>query len=299
PVGYQMAADGSRAEMTSFSELLFNPYVWLQFPHVIAAGVTTGGFLVIAVSVWHLMRKTGDEDAFRTSLKFGAIYAFVGTVLVTMAGHTQMQEMVHNQPMKVAAAEALWETEDPASFSLFTIGDEEKMEDVFSIRIPGMLSFLAFNSFEGEIKGIKDLQEKYVAQYGPGNYVPSVVTAYWSFRFMVGAGTVMLLTAVIALFKVIRDDYNFGKLTGALLIWSLFLPYIANSAGWILTEMGRQPWIVFGLLTTEQAVTPASVVSSGELLLSVVVFTIIYGALTLVDALLLKKYATAGLHGAE
>lgn len=299
PVGYQMAADGSRAEMTSFTELLFNPYVWLQFPHVISAGVATGGFLVIAVSAWHLMNKTRDDDQFKTSLKFGAIYAFIGSLLVSLAGHTQMQEMVHNQPMKVAAAEALWHTENPASFSLFTIGDEEKMEDVFSIRIPGMLSFLAYNNFSGEVKGIRELQEEAVAKYGPGNYIPSVITAYWSFRFMVGAGTLMLLAAAVALFKVIREDYNFGKLTGALLLSSFTLPIIANSAGWILTEMGRQPWIVVGLLKTEQAVTPASVVSGAELLTSVVVFTLIYSSLTLVDVLLLKKYATAGLHGAE
>ncbi|NTW47153.1 MAG: cytochrome ubiquinol oxidase subunit I, partial [Chlorobaculum sp.] len=299
PVGYHMAADGSRAEMTSFSALLFNPYVWLQFPHVISAGVATGGFLVIAVSAWHLMKKTRDDDQFRTSLKFGAIYAFIGALLVALAGHTQMQEMVHNQPMKVAAAEALWHTEDPASFSLFTIGDEEKMEDVFSIRVPGMLSFLAYNKFSGEVKGIRELQEEAVAKYGPGNYIPSVITAYWSFRFMVGAGTLMLLAAAVALFKVIREDFTFGKLTGALLLSSFILPFVANSAGWILTEMGRQPWIVVGLLKTEQAVSPASVVSSAELLTSVVVFTIIYSALTLVDVFLLKKYATAGLHGAE
>jgi cytochrome d ubiquinol oxidase subunit I len=162
-----------------------------------------------------------------------------------------------------------------------------------------MLSFLAYNKFSGEVKGISELQEEAVAKYGPGDYIPSVITAYWSFRFMVGAGTLMLLAAAVALFKVIREEYTFGKLTGALLLWSFLLPYIANSAGWILTEMGRQPWIVVGLLKTEQAVTPASVVSGAELLTSVVVFTLIYSALTLVNVLLLKKYATAGLHGAE
>lgn len=299
PVGYKMAADGSRAEMTDFGALLFNPYVWKQFPHVIAGGIVTAGFLVIAVSSWHLIRGSREREAFRTSMKFGAIYAFIGTILVTLAGHTQMQDLIESQPMKVAAAEALWETENPASFSLFTVGDEKELKDVFAIRIPGLLSFLAYNSFEGEVKGIKDLQREYETKYGPGNYIPSVITAYWSFRFMVGAGTLMLFVSLIALYKVIRENYTFNPLLGALLFWSFLLPYIANTSGWILAEMGRQPWIVFGLLKTEDAVTPASVVNSGELLLSIVVFMLIYGLLMLVDLFLLKKYATAGLEAAE
>ncbi|NTU92039.1 MAG: cytochrome ubiquinol oxidase subunit I [Chlorobiaceae bacterium] len=299
PVGYHMAANGSRAEMTDFPALLFNPYVWKQFPHVVAGGLTTGGFLVIAVSAWHLMKGTRDQEAFSTSLKFGSIYAFIGTLLVTLAGHTQMQDLIRHQPMKVAAAEALWESENPASFSLFTVGNEKELRDEFAIRVPGMLSFLAYNSFNGEVKGIKALQQEYVTKYGPGNYIPSVITAYWSFRFMVGAGTLMLLAAAFALYKVIREDYSFSRLSGSLLFWSFLLPYIANSSGWILAEMGRQPWIVFGLLKTEQAVTPSSVVNAGELLLSIAVFAVDYGALTLVDVFLLKKYAAAGLHAAE
>lgn len=299
PVGYKMATDGSRAEMTDFAALLFNPYVWKQFPHVLAGGLVTGGFLVIAVSSWHLVKGSKDRSAFETSMKFGAVYAFIGTILVTLAGHTQMQDLIESQPMKVAAAEALWETENPASFSLFTVGNEKELKDVFAIRIPGMLSFLAYNSFEGEVKGIKDLQKEYELKYGRGNYIPSIITAYWSFRFMVGAGTLMLLVSIVALYKVMRESYTFSPLLGAIMFWSFLLPYIANSAGWILAEMGRQPWIVFGLLKTEDAVSPASVVSSGELFLSIAAFFIIYGLLTIVDVFLLKKYAAAGLEAAQ
>ena len=156
PVGYKMAVNGSQAEMVDFFALLFNPSLWKQFPHVLAGGVVTAGFLVIAVSSWHLRKGTKERNAFETSLKFGAIYAFIGTMLVVLAGHAQMQNLLTTQPMKVAAAEALWESENPASFSLFTIGDEAGLKDVFSIRVPGMLSFLAYNAFEGEVKGIKD-----------------------------------------------------------------------------------------------------------------------------------------------
>lgn len=299
PVGYQMAADGSRAEMTDFGALLFNPYVWNQFPHVLAGGLATAGFLVIAVSFWHLTRGSAGHEAYRTSLKLGAIYAFIGALLSSLTGHTQMQEMVHNQPMKVAAAEALWESENPASFSLFTVGNEAELKDVFAIRVPGMLSFLAYNSFEGEVKGIKELQAEYEEQYGPGNYIPSVITAYWSFRFMVGAGTLMLLVALLALWRAQKNNYDVPRLLGMLIFWSLLLPWIANTSGWILAEMGRQPWIVFGLLKTEDAVTPASVVSQGELLLSIIGFLVVYIGLGLVDLFLIKKYAALGIEAGE
>ncbi len=299
PVGYRMAEDGSRAEMTDFWALLFNPHVWVQFPHVVAGGLTTGAFLVIAISLYHIVRNNGDTEPFRKSLKYGSIYAFVGTVLVTLAGHTQMQNILETQPMKVAAAEALWESENPASFSLFTVGNEAELRDVFSIRVPGMLSFLAYNKFEGEVKGIKELQAEYEETYGPGNYIPPIAISYWSFRLMVGAGTLMLLTAALALFYVLRDRYEFPAWTSTLLFWSFLLPYLANSTGWILAEMGRQPWIVFGLLRTEDAVSPASVVSSAEVMFSMTVFVLIYALLTVVDIFLIKKAAIAGIEPAE
>ena len=201
--------------------------------------------------------------------------------------------------MKVAAAEALWESENPASFSLFTVGNDKELRDVYSIRVPGMLSFLAYNSFEGKVKGIRELQREYATKYGPGNYIPSVITAYWSFRIMAGAGTLMVLVSLFALYKVVKENYTFSRLSGALIFWSMLLPWIANSSGWILAEMGRQPWIVFGLLKTEAGVTPASVVSSGELMLSLALFLLIYTALGATDLFLLKKYAAAGLNPAE
>ncbi len=299
PVGYRMSEDGSRAEMVDFWALLFNPHVWVQFPHVVAGGLTTGAFVIVAISIWHLLKKTPDQEAFRISLKFGAIYAFVGTMLVILAGHTQMQELLKTQPMKVAAAEALWESEDPASMSLFTIGNEEELRDVFAIKVPGLLSFLAYNKFEGEVRGIKELQTEYEETYGPGDYIPPVAMSYWSFRMMVGAGTLMLGIAVLLLFYVLRNRYEFPSWASKLMLWSFLLPYLANSTGWILAEIGRQPWIVFGLLKTEDAVTPASVVSSGEIIFSMAAFLGIYALLAVTDIFLIRKSAIAGLAPAE
>lgn len=299
PVGYRLAEDGSRAEMTDFWALLFNPHVWVQFPHVVAGGLTTGAFLVVAVSIWHLMKNTPDKEAFRISLKLGGIYAFVGTLLVILAGHTQMQELLKTQPMKVAAAEALWESENPASMSLFTIGNEEELRDIFAIKVPGLLSFLAYNKFEGEVRGIKELQAEYEETYGPGNYIPPVAISYWSFRMMVGAGTLMLAIAALLLLYVLRNSYEFPSWASKLMLWSFLLPYLANSTGWILAEIGRQPWIVFGLLKTEDAVTPASVVSSGEIIFSMAAFLGVYALLAVTDIFLIRKSAVAGLAPAE
>ncbi len=299
PAGYRMAVNGLRAEMIDFSALFFNPHLWKQFPHVLAGGIVTAGFLVIAISSWHLVNGTKERRAFETSLKFGAIYAFIGSMLVVLAGHAQMQELLKTQPMKVAAAEALWNSENPASFSILTIGDEKELRDVFAIRVPRLLSVLAYNSFEGEVKGIRELQREYTARFGPGNYIPSVVTAYWSFRFMVGAGTAMLAISLFALYRVIRENYSFSRPAGRVLLWSCILPWIANSSGWILAETGRQPWVVFGLLKTEAGVSPASVVGQNALFLSLTLFLGLYLLLTVTEIVLIKKYAAAGLEGAE
>ena len=161
--------------------------------------------------------------------------------------------MVKAQPMKMAAAEALWDTESPASMSLFTIGDMKERKDIFAIRVPDMLSILACNNTSCAVQGINDLQAEYEAKYGPGDYVPFVVLIYWSFRAMVGAGMLMLLLALYALFRVLRDRVTTPKWFLRVLPFAIVLPFLANSTGWLLTEMGRQPWIVVGLMKTVMA----------------------------------------------
>jgi cytochrome d ubiquinol oxidase subunit I len=208
-----------------------------------------------------------------------------------------MQRMLLDQPMKIAAAEALWETENPASLSLFTIGDQEEKKDIFAIRVPHLLSILAFNSLDGEIKGIRNLQKEYEETYGPGYYVPPVIITYWTFRIMVGAGVLMFLIILYALFKVLKNRWDFKPFYLKLFIGAISLPYIANSTGWILTEVGRQPWIVFGVLKTEDAVSTA--VSLGEVAFSLILFTLLYGTLMIVDIYLLKRYAVAGIDAAN
>jgi len=199
--------------------------------------------------------------------------------------------MAKQQPMKMAAAEALWDTENPASMSLFTIGDMEERRDVFAIRLPAVLSILACNNTSCAVQGINELQAEYEAKYGPGDYVPYVVLIYWSFRVMVGAGALMVLLALYALFRVLRDRVTTPKWFLRVLPFAIVLPYLANSSGWLLTEMGRQPWIVVGLMKTTDGVS--QIVAGGTVLASLIIFTLLYGVLMVADIYLLAKYAKA------
>jgi cytochrome d ubiquinol oxidase subunit I len=175
---------------------------------------------------------------------------------------------------------------------LFTIIDEVAEMDTFSIRVPGVLSFLSFNNFEGEVKGIHQLQNDYIAKYGPGDYVPPITLLFWSFRIMVGAGFLMLFLAVFTLINNLSPKFLPKLDLMKFLPFTIALPYIANTFGWIMTEMGRQPWVVFGLMKTSDAISPN--LSAGMVLTSLIVFSLLYGILMIADVYLLVKFAKAG-----
>jgi cytochrome bd ubiquinol oxidase subunit I len=288
PVGYALNPINGRAEMTDFFALLTNPHVWLQFPHVFFSGLTTASFFVLGISAYHLLRKN-NTDSFQRSLKVALVCALIGSPLVIVFGHAQGMYKLAVQPMKMAATEALWETEAPASFSLFSIVDEQEERDVVSIRIPRVLSWLYFFRPEGEVPGIKDLEAEYVQKYGPGDYVPPVTVLYWTFRLMVGAGFLMAFLALCGLYLMVRKRIEPSRWYLAALTWAMALPYIANTCGWLMTEMGRQPWVVYGLMKTEKAVSPT--VAGGAMLFSLVTFALLYGVLMAADVYLLAKYA--------
>lgn len=290
PVGYVL--QNGRAEMMDFFALILNPNVWVQFPHVISSGLTTAAFVVMGISAYHLLRRK-NVDHFLRSFQIGAIIGTLAVIMIVFNGHAQAQHMVQTQPMKMAAAEALWNSEDPASFSLLTIGDLSQRRDVFAIRLPRLLSLLAYNQLNGEVKGIFNLQAEYVLKYGPGNYIPPVAITYWSFRAMVGAGFAMLALAVYALFLIMGEMVLNHRRTLSILTFAMFLPYLANTAGWLMTELGRAPWIVFGLMKIENAASPT--VAAGMVLTSLIVFTLVYAILMVADIYLLSKYARAGI----
>lgn len=287
PVGYVLR--NGRAEMTDFLALVTNSHIFVQWPHVFFSGMVTTAFFVLAISAYHLLRKGEHVEMFRRSFRMGLIYALIGTIAVMLVGHSQAQHMIKTQPMKMAAAEALWESEDPAAMSLFTIGNEAERRDVFAIKVPGLLSLLAYNRFTGEVKGIKNLQAEYEQTYGPGDYVPPVAVSYWTFRIMVGIGMAMALLALFGLYLMWRNSLERNPLYLRVLIWAVALPYLANSTGWLFTELARQPWIVFGLQKTADAVSPN--VSVGMVLFSLIGFTVLYAALMVADLYLLIKFA--------
>ena len=288
--------ENGRAELVDFGALLTNPSVWVQYPHVLVGSLVTAAFFIMSVSAYHLLRNRTKPypesklEQYRRAFQIAAIVAVISGGLVIFTGHDQAQYMVETQPMKMASAEGLWETEDPASFSLFTIGDQENLEDVFSIRLPALLSVLAYNRPTGEVQGIRDLQAEYQEIYGPGNYVPNLPVIYWMFRVMVGGGFLMMGVGLVRAVPFAK-----GKLEGSarFLKWvplMVIVPYVANSAGWIMAEAGRQPWIVFGLMKTADAVSPN--VTLGSLWFSLIAFTLLYGALMAADIYLLFRYGT-------
>ncbi len=288
PVGFKM--ENGRAVMVDFLAVATNPSIRYQFPHVFFSGMSTAGFFVVAVAAWHLLRKQTHVELFSKALRWGLVYALIGTIFVITAGHFQGQHMVETQPMKMAAAEALWDTEQPAAFSLFTIGDMVKREDIFAIKIPGLLSFLSCNNFSCEVQGMNQLQAMYEQQYGPGNYIPNAMLAYWNFRLMVGAGMLMLLLALYGVWLMYKKR-DFRQHANFLLVavWALILPYLANATGWLFTELARQPWVVFGLMKTEQGVS--NTVPASWVLLSLITYTLLYAALIVANVYLLRKYA--------
>ena len=295
PVGFTINAVTGRAEMTDFFAVLFNPNIWVQYPHVLLSGLTTAAFFILGISMFHLLRKN-EEDFFQRSFQIGAIIGAFAVFLVIVNGHSQTQHMVEIQPMKIAASEALWESKDPAPFSILTIGDLRGKE-VFSIRIPAVLSLLAYNQLEGEVKGLNELQAEFSAQYGPGDYIPPLPLMYWSFRLMVGAGMLMLLLAGYAIFAVMGETYVRRPRLMKLFIWAIALPYLANTTGWIMAEVGRAPWAVYSLLKLEDAVSPN--VTGGQLLTSLIGYVLIYGLLMAADVYLLTKYAKLGPDGED
>ncbi|MDR7868188.1 MAG: cytochrome ubiquinol oxidase subunit I [Sporomusaceae bacterium] len=289
PVGYVLR--NGRAEMNDFAALLTNPYVWNQFPHTVLGGLVTGGVFVMAVSAYHLLRRS-QVDFFRPSFKMGLICALAASLLVAATGHRQAQILAEVQPMKLAAIEALWETADPAPFTFFAAIDSKKQENRGEVSFPGGLSLLVHNSPTGEVKGIKSLQQESEKRFGPGSYVPDVPSVFWSFRVMVAAGIWLLAVTVLCAYFWRRGTLENKPLLLKAAVATLAVPYIANSTGWYVAEAGRQPWIVFGLQRVEQAVSPT--VSATSIWITLIGFTIVYGVLAVIGVYLMGKFAKQG-----
>lgn len=294
PVGFEIV-DG-RAELTDIWALLTNGQLLWEFPHTLFAAFATGAFLVMGISAWKLLRKE-NIAFFKSSFKIAVSIGLISSLAIAQFGHGQAQYLVETQPMKMAASEGLWgKSGDPAAWTVFASIDTEKQENRFEFQIPYMLSFLSYSKFSGSVPGMLELQAEYEQTYGPGNYIPPVKTTFWSFRIMVASGSAMILLGLYGAYLAYRKKLDKpNKLYMKLMVAAISLPFIGNTAGWIMTEIGRQPWTVFGYLRTEDSVSPS--VSAGQVLFSLISFSSVYLILLCITAYLFARVAKKGPDG--
>jgi cytochrome d ubiquinol oxidase subunit I len=295
PVGYVIDPVSGHAHLTSIWKVLTNSTALLAIPHTILAAWATAGMVVAAVCAWHLRRPGADVPVFGRSLRMVIPIILGATLATSLVGHFQAELLVKQQPMKMAAAEALFHTQSHAPLSLFATGDwtPNPQRTNVDVQAGGLLSLVATGSTSGTVKGINDLNATYRARYGPGEYAPIVAVTYWSFRAMIGAGSLLIALTALALWKLRGDGLVRHRLLLWLMVPAVALPFISNSAGWIFTEMGRQPWIVQGLLRTSDAVSPT--VSATSIWLSMLGFTALYGVLAVVGLRLFGRTVRTGL----
>ena len=293
PVGYTVSPVTHRAELTSIVALLTNSTALASWPHVFFASFLITGAVVIAVAAWHLARGN-DSQLFRRVLRLGLSVTLIAAIATAVTGDIQARLMESQQPMKMAAAEALYNTESPASFSLFTIGSLSGNQELWSIRVPYLLSLIATLDPHGTVQGINNVERAYVKKYGPGDYKPYVPVTYWSFRLMIGFGLLAGLIALTGLWLTRRRrDIPRSSWFYRIAIWGVVLPYLGTTSGWIFTEMGRQPWTVFGVLTTQQSVSPG--VTPSSVIISMTVFTLLYGALAVLAGKIAFQHVRTGV----
>ena len=281
PVGFTLR--NGRAEMTDPLAVFTNPYGIIKFSHAVLSGYALAAFLIMGISAWHLLRKN-EIDFFKRSFRFAAVWAFVASVIVGASGDFHAVEIAKEQPEKFAAMESVWETKSNAGMSLLLLpnpfGEGNLIE---TATIPGMLSMLAFHDTAGVVKGLNDV---------PKDMRPMVLPVFLSFRGMAAIGTFMILVSLAGIFLSRRDKFEDNKLFLNLMLFSIPLPYVAQQMGWIVAELGRQPWVVYGVLKTVDGVSKS--VTATQVLLSLTGFTVLYGVLGAIDIYLLAKYAKKG-----
>jgi cytochrome d ubiquinol oxidase subunit I len=281
PVGYVIRND--RAEMVDFGALLTNPYGWLKFGHTLTSGYVVAAFFVMGVSAYHILKKN-QAEFFHRSFRIAAIFGLASTIAVAVIGDFHAVEVARTQPTKFAAMEALWDTQKNVGYNLFIIPDTEKECNVFEGPcVPNLLSYLAFHTADAEIRGLKAF---------PREERPPVLPTFWSFRFMLALGFAMLLLSIMAVIYAQRGTLEIHPLFLKIMLFAIPLPYIAGQLGWIVAEVGRQPWIVYGVLKTTHGVSQS--ISKLQVYASLLGFTLLYGGLGLIDIYLLSKFAKKG-----
>ncbi|MFT3863349.1 MAG: cytochrome ubiquinol oxidase subunit I [Solirubrobacterales bacterium] len=291
PVGYRLA-DG-KAELTNIAAVLFNNTALYAFAHTMLAALLTAGMILIAVSAWHL-RQGNETQVFDGAMKVALPLVTLAAVATVFVGHFDGILMTEQQPMKMAAADATFNTEKGAGLSLFATGDFKSNPEGLNrnIEIPNLLSWITTGYPQGEIKGINNLNREYQRKYGPGNYTPIVAISYWTWRAMIGCAFAMLAFGAWGWWLLRKGRLRDSKWFMRLAVPAVALPFLASAGGWLFTEMGRQPWVVFGLLKTDVANSPA--VGPAQIWITLVGFTALYGVLALIAGRVFVKAVRKG-----
>jgi cytochrome d ubiquinol oxidase subunit I len=296
PVGYRLNKAGQPV-LNNIWALVVNPTFLWGYAHVVLASLITGSLVMLAVSAWYLRKREHVESFLRTA-KVALIVLIPAIVIQTSVGNQLGEVEAHYQPMKIAAAEAQWTSCKPCSFSVFQIGGGSNDKTPSQIlEVPHLLSVLATGTWSGPVTGLNDLQAQYVKKYGPGNYVPDVFIQYWSMRVMAYLATLVLLLSLWGAWLIHRGTLARSRLFLWVAVWAVFTPFLMNTAGWLLTESGRQPWIVQGLQKTVNANSPS--VSSTEIWISLIVLVIAYIVLGAANLFLMMRYSRHGLAHAD
>ncbi|WP_027366420.1 cytochrome ubiquinol oxidase subunit I [Desulfocurvibacter africanus] len=279
PVGYVIR--NGRAELESFTAVITNSFGWQQFLHTVSGSFLVGAMFVMGISAWHLLRKS-NVDFFRRSFRLALPLGIFASLFVAVQGHFHGNEVASVQPAKLAAMEAHWETTDHAPMHLLVLPDpEDERNSMEFIKLPSMLSILAYNDPSATVKGLKDF---------PEDERPPVQLTFWSFRIMVGLGTLFIALMGWAWLK--RNDIENQKALLWALLLAIPLPYLALQAGWAVAEVGRQPWIVYGIMRTSDAVSPA--INSAQVWFSLGSIVAIYTLLGITGFWLIVHYAKKG-----
>ena len=301
PVCYVYNKTTGRAELTDFWAVMFNKVQLGAFPHVLFASYMTAAVFLVAVCGWLYGRRAkeageqadGERGLYSRGIRLGAAVAAIAFVAVAFTGDIQGKIMTDVQPMKMASAEALWNTSDTcAPFSVFTIGTRDGKHKKWALEVPCLLSFLATGKFDQRVQGINNLQAEYSEQFGPGQYTPIIPVTYWSFRWMMGLGATGVGGALLLAWLTRRGRAPTWRWYSWLTVLAPLFALFGNSVGWVFTEMGRQPWVVFGLMKTSSAVSPN--VSPTEAWISIVGLTLLYAVLAVVEVKLLLHFIRKG-----
>jgi len=287
PVGYKIDKATHEAVMTNFFAILTNELFLTTLVHVLLASLLTGSALALGIAFYQMKREK-SRKVFSLGIRVALAVFVLASLAMAFDGSAQGEVTLKDQPMKMAAAEALYHTERGASESLLTIGNLHG-DVIFQITLPHVLSLLATNTWNGKVQGIDELQKHYVKEYGPGNYVPIVWLEYWNFRIMAGIGAVMIAIALWGMWLLRRKKLDSSKWFRRIAIYGIPLPFIANTTGWIFTETGRQPWIVYGLLRTSQGVSRD--ISAWDVGFTFFGFVALYAILGVIDFAMMYHYS--------